>query len=299
MPASKQTWNWKKILRWAGTLASLGLFVYLLARQNWPQLWQALSRLPVWAVGLAFSLYLSGQAANALRWWILLRSQKVTISYLQALQLIFAGAFASNFLPSTIGGDALRMLGLFQYTTQRVMAVASVLLDRILNVLAYVTVAPFALGVALPQDLTILGFFITLPGWLRRILDKLLEAFRLWRQQPAALIRAFGVSWLSIFVIFLALFTLARGLGIPVALHQVIGINVVTYFLTLLPISVNGYGVREIAITGLYIQVGATLEQAAALAIISRLMLMAETLPGALWAPRLLPADKPSSDVVL
>jgi len=58
-------------------------------------------------VGLAFSLYLAGQAANALRWWILLRSQKVTISYLQALQLIFAGAFASNFLPSTIGGDAL------------------------------------------------------------------------------------------------------------------------------------------------------------------------------------------------
>jgi len=74
---------------------------------------------------------------------------------------------------------------------------------------------------------------------------------------------------------------------------------VITYFITLLPVSVNGYGVREVAITGLYMQVGATFEQAAALAIVSRVMLVAETLPGVLWAPRLVAGVRSSPDVVL
>ncbi|HNT54576.1 MAG TPA: lysylphosphatidylglycerol synthase transmembrane domain-containing protein, partial [Anaerolineaceae bacterium] len=110
MAATRPHWDWKRIVRWVGTLLSLGLFVFLLARQDWAELWQALSFMPMWAILLAFGLYLSGQLANALRWWILLRAQNVSLSFGQALQLVFAGAFASNFLPSTIGGDALRIL---------------------------------------------------------------------------------------------------------------------------------------------------------------------------------------------
>jgi len=297
--ATRPHWDWKRIVRWVGTLLSLGLFVFLLARQDWAELWQALSFMPMWAILLAFGLYLSGQLANALRWWILLRAQNVSLSFGQALQLVFAGAFASNFLPSTIGGDALRILGLFQYTSERVMAVASVILDRMLNVLAYVTVAPFVLAILRLQSPMVLGLTFSLPVWLHQVIKKLNETLKLWRQRPGALVRAFGVSGLSILVIFLALFILARGLGIPVALHQVVGINVITYFITLLPVSVNGYGVREVAITGLYMQVGATFEQAAALAIVSRVMLVAETLPGVLWAPRLVAGVRSSPDVVL
>ena len=68
------------------------------------------------------------------------------------------------------------------------------------------------------------------------------------------------------------------------------GINVLTYLLTLLPISVNGYGVREVAMTTLYMQLGASLEQASTLALITRFFMLMETLPGALWLPQILPA---------
>jgi uncharacterized membrane protein YbhN (UPF0104 family) len=97
------------------------------------------------------------------------------------------------------------------------------------------------------------------------------------------LILAFCTSWLSIFVVFIAIWLVARGLGIPVALYQVMGVTGITYLLTLLPISVNGYGVREVAITTLYLPLGASLEQAATLALITRFLSMLETLPGALW----------------
>lgn len=289
--------NWKHVLRWAGTGITAGLFIYLLIRQDWQKVGTALMQIPGWVLPLAFALYICGQLANGARWFTLLRAQDVTITYAQTLQLIFAGAFASNFLPSTIGGDALRILGIFQYTTNRVTAVASIILDRFLNVLAYITVLPVALmtvGGMLPAGTALAS--VGVMGGLNRLWQKawleLRNAFSVWRERKSSVLAAFGISWLSIFVIFLALWLLANGLGIPVTLWQVMGINALTYLITLLPVSINGLGLREIAITGLYMQVGASVEQASALAIISRLMLMAETLPGALWAPGVLAGRK-------
>jgi len=124
-------------------------------------------------------------------------------------------------------------------------------------------------------------------AWLlsrvKRWLQRGREAFKVWLERPRILILAFCVSWLSIFVVFIAIWLVARGLGIPVALYQVMGITGITYLLTLLPISVNGYGLREVAITTLYLPLGASLEQAATLALITRFLSMLETLPGALW----------------
>jgi hypothetical protein len=107
-------------------------------------------------------------------------------------------------------------------------------------------------------------------------------------RQPARLVFAFCISWFSIFVIFLAIWLLARGLGMQVALYQVMGVTVITYLATLLPISVNGYGLREILIVGLYTSLGSSLEQATVLALISRFLSMLVTLPGAIWIGKIL-----------
>jgi uncharacterized membrane protein YbhN (UPF0104 family) len=89
---------------------------------------------------------------------------------------------------------------------------------------------------------------------------------------------------------FLGVWVISRGLGIQIALYQVMGINVLTYLLTLLPVSVNGYGVREVAMAALYMQLGATLEQASTLALITRFFMLLQTLPGVVWLPKILPA---------
>jgi hypothetical protein len=76
----------------------------------------------------------------------------------------------------------------------------------------------------------------------------------------------------------------------PVSLYQVMGVMALSYAINLLPISINGYGVREIALTTLYVHVGATLEQASTLAVVTRFILLVEALPGALWLPSAVPA---------
>lgn len=301
--------GWKRWLRLAGSLATASLFIWLLARQNWTQVLQDLGRVPVYVFVGVFALFISGQLANSLRWFILLKAQRLPATWPETARIIFSGAFASNFLPSTIGGDAYRILALFRYTENRALCVGSVVLDRFLNVLAMLSFLPFSwaafgsplellkrprasLGVAAAA----LGWGERLGAWLRRLGRKffagLEEALRLWASQPLLLGAAFVVSWISIFVVMLGVWLLARALGIPVALYQVMGISCLTYLVILLPISINGYGLREVTVTFLYVQVGATLEQAAALALITRLISVLETLPGAFWLPRIFSTGK-------
>jgi uncharacterized membrane protein YbhN (UPF0104 family) len=67
-----------------------------------------------------------------------------------------------------------------------------------------------------------------------------------------------------------------------VTFWQVMAVQTVTYFVSQLP-SINGYGFREGAYTTLYTALGATLEQASTLALVTRFISVIATVPGALW----------------
>jgi len=291
----------------------LGLFIWLLAQQDWNTAWKAISQLPLWLVLLALAMFVFRILLTGLRWQILLRSAEIRIPIIETEKIVFLGLFVSNFLPSTIGGDTVRFLSLLRYTNRRALALASVVLDRLINVVAMFSVIPFTLKTFGPSIINLLGnsqgiipggFALAAArgGWLGRISSKLkywiaysIETFRVWFHNPFSLLLAFIVSWSAILTYFLAIWILARGLGMEIALYQVMGTTTITYLITLLPISVNGYGVREIAITTLYMQLGASLEQATALAIVSRALMLITTLPGALWISPIISGDLKNS----
>lgn len=296
-----------QLIRWIGTLVSSVLFIGLLAQQDWEKTWESLINSPVWLLPFVFSLYFMSQMLNTMRWKVLLSAQDIQVPFLDALKIVLTGAFASNFLPSTIGGDTVRVISLLRYNPTWSVNVATVVLDRLINVLAMLTILPFSFIVFGEQALalTISGFhylpsskgvilayggIVVAKNWLGRASSKLRawvdgmwEILRVWFHRPRALILAFVLSWLSSLLVFVAIWVLARGLGMTIALYQVMGIMVLTYFLSMLPISINGYGLREVAVTTLYMQIGATLGQASTLAVITRFILLLEALPGALW----------------
>lgn len=301
-----------RLVRWIGTLISSGLFLWLLARQDWGQTWQSLTQAPAWLLPVVFLLYFSGMLLNSLRWDVLLRAQAVRIPFLEVLKMVLTGAFASNFLPSTIGGDTVRVVGLTRFKTSWSLSVASVVVDRMLNVVAMVTILPFSLFTfgnpgTLLQNFSFLktgGVVLTglVPAgsWAARALAKLRhwagrlwEIFQIWLRRPGSLALSFILAWSSSFIVFFAIWVLARGLGMSLSLYQVMGVMALTYLFSLLPISINGYGVREVAVTTLYMQLGASLEGASTLAVITRFMLLLEALPGAFWLSQMVaPQDK-------
>jgi len=284
------------------------LFIWLLLRQDWGSISDSVLQLPGWILPAAFGLYFAGMTANALRWYILVRAQSVAAPFSELLKVVLVGAFASNFLPSTIGGDAIRIVGLLRYTVSKTLSAASVVVDRLLNVLAMFTILPFSwltfgspaamidsISGELGLSSGLAGFLLSrLPNKAQKWLFHMGSTLKLWISQPLVLLWAFIVAWLSVFVVFVAVWLIARGLRIDVTLIQVMGVMALTYLLTLLPISVNGYGLREIAVTTLYVQLGATSEQAITLAVVTRFITMIETLPGAIWLPKILAAT--SSD---
>jgi len=299
------------VIRLAGTIVSTALFVWLISRQKWDVVLDKAAGIAIWAILLSIVLYLLSYSFNTLRWCILLWTQGVKISLWQAYRLTWAGNFASNFLPSTIGGDGFRMLAVHPYTGHKTISIGSVALDRIINMAAMACLIPAPLMIFGSSLLSLRGVLFALwqsprqsqgiaslpekrllamtliPLRLQKLFEKyfpkVVSAFRLWASKPWAFIYAFLAAWPSNLLPMAATYLLARQLGMNVTYWQVISVQTVTYFLSVLPISVNGYGLREVAYATLYTVLGSTLEQASTLALVTRFLTVLSTLPGAIW----------------
>ena len=267
----------------AGTLVSLGLLVWLLSRLDLPELLSMASGVPIGVLLLSMVLLTTRVFAHTFRWSSLLRGQKIEVRYRELLGLQYGSFFASNFLPTTIGGDVIRLVGILGKTSNRVGGAASIVVDRAMGVFAMLFFLPFSVPI-LGGFLATLGVAIgnvELPDSLRSTIRRVWEATALWLKSPASLIVALLASWVGIMVYFLVIWMLANGLGIDVSLTQVAGLTAVTYFLALIPFTINAYGLRELGIIALYSSLGASAEQAAALALMSRFLILLSSLPGA------------------
>lgn len=285
------------LIRWIGSVLTLGLFGWLLAQQDWYRIRELVQAIPLGLLLLALVLFASGLLCNAWRWYVLLHAQRIAVTFLDLVKMVIAGSFASNFLPSTVGGDVVRLTGIMRFTDNWALGFGSLVLDRLLNVLAMVTTFPFVwivFGSQLPllattaQPCARAGLLL----WMRQRLphrwQQLKSTLQVWLHQPLILVAGFLISWLSVLVIFIGIWVLARGLGMSLTLTQIIAVSALTYFATLVPISINGYGVQEVLFITLYIQLGAAPEQATSLTLLIRFLMLIETLPGVLWLPQLL-----------
>ena len=281
----------KKITTWVKIIGSSlcgALFIWLLAQQDWRTIGEALKQLDpiIWAI--VFVLHVLHAVLNATRWYVLLQAQSLPLSFGKSIRLQFAGLFASNFLPSSIGGDVVRVFGLRQTGSDLSLGLASIVVDRLVNIIGVVFFLPATLIVFLPLvrsgelSLSAAGFG-TLWTKTRQWLAKFLTSLQFWLKKPGSLIVALLITFIAVFALCVSHYLLAIGLGMEVTFLEVVAIRTLSYFIMMIPISLNGLGLREIGITTLYIAAGATQAQAVSFSLITRLFLTLRTLPGALW----------------
>ena len=84
---------------------------------------------------LALSLLLFAFALpiTIVRWWILVRAQDLPFSLADAFRLGLLGFFFSTFLPGSVGGDLVKAAGIAREQTRRTVAVATVVMDRLIG----------------------------------------------------------------------------------------------------------------------------------------------------------------------
>ncbi len=282
------------LIRLAGTLLAIALIAVLIRQQGWADILSALKKISFTNILLAIVLIVVSRFFVIGRWFILLRSGGVKISFSDTTALTFTGLFSANFLPTTIGGDVVRLAGAMQMGYDRAVCLASIAADRLVGMLGMVLTLPYGLftawttlGHGAAQSLAFPAIFTRLNNFIKRTL----QTFSLWFKKPLALLASLLCTWGHMLCTFGALYILIQGLGSHVSFWMIAGLWSVAYFVTLIPISINGYGVQELSLTFLFSNIGG-LTPAASLtvAVLMRALYMAASLPGAVFMPSILAA---------
>ena len=121
------------LFRLAGTLLAIALIFVLVHEGGWDEVIGALRQISPTRITWSLFFVLISRGFVALRWYVLLRSGNVKISISESTALTFTGLFANNFLPTTIGGDVVRLAGAMQLGYDRAVCLASIAADRLMG----------------------------------------------------------------------------------------------------------------------------------------------------------------------
>jgi uncharacterized membrane protein YbhN (UPF0104 family) len=317
------------ILLAAKLSVSLVLLVVLFSRIDIGRLWATarLASIPWLLVALAVL------AVNALaaiwRWKLLLDAQRVHLDGRVLAGSFLVAGFFSNFLPSNIGGDVIRIADTARAAGSKTLATTVILFDRGIGLMALVLVA--AVGASAAARLTPAGppigptwlwagFLVAAaaaavaviapagfarllqpltvfhPEWVGDRIEKLTAALVRFREQPIALAACFsGALFVQGFMVVLY-FAVAEALHLNVPFSDLAVVVPVSIVVQMLPVSMNGFGVREATFSFYFAKVGQPIESALLVSLVAQTVIMFFSLTGAVvyvWRSRhhTLPAD--------
>lgn len=299
----------------ARLIISLVLLWVLVAKigTNWSEAIPDLTARTFGWLGGALVLTFAGVVVSAVRWSAVLRALGQHPPFSRLVSLYFAGQFVGNVLPSTIGGDALRVSRLSRVTGESPLTFASVVLERLTGwlVLPVITLAGLAVNPGLRQlgrastiafttaliTLVLLGAVLALTARPGRGLEGRLEHNVGWRRftsavrfgivrltrEPAAAARILATGFAYQFLLIAAALMAARALALPpgVGLTAVVAFVPAVLIAQVLPISISGLGVRE-GLFALFLHpLGVPRSQAIALGLLLYLLNLVVSLFGA------------------
>ncbi len=256
------------------------LIGYLLQRIPLRDILHSLAQVDGLWLGVAVLLAIVGKIISTLRWRYLLAVQEMPVPFGVLFCSLLVGYFFNNFLPSTIGGDAVRAFDVARYSRRNMASVVTVLTERVMGILALASLALVAalLGFELIRPvgqvwlIVVVFFMVSFGGYFlitRRSLvergvrllhrlkwkkpaQKVEEAFRAFsvmRDRRGVLNNVFMISVLLQLNVLLYYYVLSLSLHLGVSIFYFFCMIPVILVTLQLPVSINGIGVRE----GLYV----------------------------------------------
>ncbi|HEV3260368.1 MAG TPA: lysylphosphatidylglycerol synthase transmembrane domain-containing protein [Gemmataceae bacterium] len=241
---------------------SAGLLAWLACRTDWAQVGQAFARLRVGLWLAAVGLYVLSQVVSGLRWQLLARPLGFRRRLGPFVAYYFIGMYFNLFLPTSVGGDVVRAWYLDGGSGRRVAAFLSVFVDRLSGLLVLLGLACVAVAVcpvSVPRWVVVSVWgtagaavvgLLALPlltDWSRRFARArpLADGVRFYLGRPGLLLRSaalsLGVQAANVVLVWLV----GEAIGAPVpGPYYWILVPMVT-LLTLVPLSLNGMGLRE------------------------------------------------------
>jgi uncharacterized membrane protein YbhN (UPF0104 family) len=317
MPSAQPTSS--PVRRYAILAVKIAVSVVLLALlfRNTPvaELWDSVRRASLLWLGIALLLYFVNVLFSVWRWHLLLEAQSIEVSSRTLLGSYLVALFFNNFLPSNIGGDVVRIRDTSPAAKSTTVATTVVLADRVIGVMmlaliaaigattavelegggagpiwpswlwaGFATVAAVAAPAVLVPDgvgrllqpLTVLH-----PEWIGDRIDSFTGALWRFRERPASLAGCFLGAFLvqATTVVFYAAITYS--LGIPIAVWHLAIIVPISFVIQMIPVSLNGFGIREATFALYFSQIGLPKQSGLLMSLVGAALIMLFSLLGA------------------
>ncbi len=292
---------------------SVGLIAILLYRISPGRLLEQLGNIETVWIAAAVAIFLTSNLLGALQWHLLLSVGGVRMPVSRSFSLYFTGLFFNNLLPTNVGGDAYKIYDVVRtgYDPHKVFAIT--LLDRVIGITGLCILALAAsLYLLLSGGSMDIGIYaLIFAGCVAPVLAlalsrristpvrRMLSRIRLWgigerlelvlshlgsfRSFPALLGRVIALT-LTIQVLRITThIAVAMALGIHPGTREMLHFFVFIPLLGLimmLPISINGLGLREGAGVLLFTRIGFSEEEAFLMEFITYVVMVGVSLIG-------------------
>jgi uncharacterized membrane protein YbhN (UPF0104 family) len=300
---------------------SIILLTFLFSKIDGERLWRTARQASVVWLAAALGIYVVNVLASVWRWRLLLNAQDVTVPTRTLFGSYLVALFFNNFLPSNIGGDVIRIRDSARYAGSKTLATTVVLADRVIGLIGLVLVA--ALGATMVAGMAghvpspiwpswlWAGFLLAMmasapavlapagvsrllqpltvlhPEWIGDRIDNLTAALVRFRDRPTAIASCFcGAVFVqtSVVVFYVAV---AHALHVGIGPWDLAVIVPLSFVVQMLPVSVNGFGVREATFTFYFTRVGFTMESALLVSLVATALVMLFSVLGAgVWFGR-------------
>lgn len=303
---------------------TIAISVFLFARVDLNTMVAHVARANGVTLLLALALYFVAIGLSVFKWEIVVRAQNLRVSFSDLLVYYFVGLFFGNLLPSNVGGDVVRAYGLMRASGRREAAAISVLVDRLMGLVAFLgaavvmavlatlvlargselqqleiatvvvaTVFVFSAALLFSRRFSqrVKGVFdFSLLRPLRPMAQRVFEALQVYRHSYRALVFNVAISIAIVIVTTLVWYTVARALGETLSIFYFFLFNPLIAFVLLIPISFNGLGPKEATAVFFFGLVGMSSEAALSMSLLFHLIVVVTSLPGGLlwWRERAL-----------
>lgn len=281
--------NWKLAARVVVSLGLLGWFVFSI---EWHEIGRAVSGMNYFWLLAAVLWVILAVVVSVIKWRIILLAQGIKLAWRELWRIYWAGLFFNNFLPSSIGGDALRILWVGKSAGDAAGAAASVVTERILattglalvGIMAALCVSSGRSGILMLFValllVTVILLAVLMSGWLPALLknrENRITCFlynlschgRRIRKKPGAIVSA--LFWSVVFQICVVAVNFCVFNGLKLfqinwmdSMYVIPAVSVAA----MLPLGINGYGLREGAYISLLSPYGVSAADAFASSII-------------------------------
>lgn len=258
-----------------------GVLLYFIVKDvNFNEIFESFESSNKLLLILAFSLHAVGLTISAIRWKVLLAAQGVKSQIGFLIKSYMVATFFNHFMPSTVGGDSVRAYDSWRLGENKAKALAVVMVDRfmgLLTLLIFVIIATFFTEKITSQipnlnvwlallslgALSIVWFILFPPLKLFKnltesnnsivkkigtLFHKLGSAFAQFSAKKGALLKAIFLSILLQANVVFYYFLISQALNFNIDIINFFLIVPLTIFIMMIPISLNGIGLRENAL---------------------------------------------------